>query len=112
MLYTGYSLHAAATRLPRLTELVDILVPGRFVQESGPGVRWAGSANQEVKAMTPLGREQLRNAGPSAEPELQVALGDGGEVFMIGVPRHGDLERLESELSDRGVELRDVSWRP
>jgi anaerobic ribonucleoside-triphosphate reductase activating protein len=35
-----------------------------------------------------------------------------GQVWMIGIPRRGDLQRLESALRDNGITLQEVSWRP
>lgn len=31
---------------------------------------------------------------------------------MIGIPRRGDLQKLEAALRAEGVVLEEVSWRP
>jgi len=45
-----------------------------------------------------------------AEPSLQVAL-EGRLLRVVGVPRRGELERLEAELKLTGLVLEEVSWR-
>ena len=33
-------------------------------------------------------------------------------IWYIGVPLRGDMERLESQCRERGLDLQRVSWRP
>ncbi len=71
---------------------------------------WRGSTNQEFHALTPLGA-QREPATWRADRRLQVTV-DERQVWIVGIPRHGDLNRMEAHLAADGIELDQVSWRP
>jgi anaerobic ribonucleoside-triphosphate reductase activating protein len=99
-----------ARRCPGAYSTVDGLITGPYRLDEPTGLRWRGSANQRLVALTPLGMRRYADPGDSA-PAVQVQVDDDG-LWLIGVPRRGDLARLERSLAARGVRLDGVSWRP
>lgn len=128
MAYTGRSRTAALHRFPWLTELVDVLVTGPFVMRSPTTDPLKGSANQEIVILSALGWERygareaesgaIETQGPAvttsedARPVVRrfdVAV-SGGTVWMVGIPRRGDMERLRRDLARHGVLIGSPSW--
>lgn len=105
--FSGYGASAAARRGPELHAQLDVLVAGRYDRRLPAGGPLLASANQELIALTPRGVALL---GAPYSPGLQVAA-DGDDLFVVGLPRAGDLERLTAELATRGVALSGASWR-
>jgi len=73
-------------------------------------VEW--SANQVLTPTTPLGEEvfapfvdALREGG-----SLQ-AMVDGGAIWYVGVPRPGEMDRIDTALRERGIHQEGVSWK-
>jgi anaerobic ribonucleoside-triphosphate reductase activating protein len=94
----------------RILAHLDAVVCERFELKAGEGDALRGSANQNVVLLTELGRQRYgQPRGPAGQ--LQVSVEDG-RVWMIGIPRRGDLAGLERALRTTGVALKDVSWRP
>lgn len=110
LVYTGYAARTARHRVPDLWAAADAVVAGRFRQEAGWPGPWAGSANQTLELLTPLSRERLAEDRWPTGPGIQAVM-DDGDLVMVGIPRPGDLERLEERLAGRGIRLQDVSWR-
>ena len=113
LVYTGYELAEARDRGPSVLALADAVISGRY--EAGKPTRliWRGSANQQLVPLTELGRSRYLPylLAEPARPAVQVGLGGGG-YWIIGVPRRGDLARLEKALRRRGLTPSGVSWRP
>lgn len=110
--YSGMSLERLRSEHGEILPLLDAVIPEPFVAAQAPGRRWRGSSNQPLVALSDLGRERYGGGdeqGPLAE--LQVDVRDG-TVWIVGVPRPGDLGALERSLARRGIHLEDVSWRP
>lgn len=113
LVYTGYELAELDRTAVDALEFADALVTGRY-EAARPTERiWRGSANQQLVPRTALGR---RRYGPYLEhvPErapMQVAV-DERRIWLVGVPRRGDLPRLERAVRSRGVTWEGVTWRP
>ena len=110
--YSGYPEARLRRDHPELLARLDAVIPGPYVRAATPGGPWRGSANQSIVPLTPLGR--LRYSGvpddPPEAPAMQVVVDDGC-VWMVGVPRPGDLDLVEARLRERGVLLGAPSWR-
>ncbi|MEV4558703.1 4Fe-4S cluster-binding domain-containing protein [Kitasatospora sp. NPDC049285] len=115
LVYTGRELAdvradpACAAALAR----ADAVITGRYLAGQPTDLVWRGSANQRIVPLTALGE---RRYAPHLDrrtdrPDLQVRVTDG-ELRIIGVPRPGDLGRIERELRERGVTVRETTWRP
>ncbi|SEH46804.1 anaerobic ribonucleoside-triphosphate reductase activating protein [Mycolicibacterium rutilum] len=111
--YTGRDEAEFHAAFPWAADLIDAVIVGAFAITEPTDLLWRGSANQRLIPLTDLGRLRY---GPflderAEHPPLQVTVEDG-QVWMIGIPRRGDLRRLETALRSSGVELEEVSWRP
>ncbi|HZD69855.1 MAG TPA: 4Fe-4S cluster-binding domain-containing protein [Actinomycetes bacterium] len=110
--YSGYGERVLRRRHGTILGLLDAAIVGPYRRGAGEGSAWWGSANQRLVPLSELGRRRYAEGAPSgARRAMQVAVDDEG-VWMIGVPRPGDMERLESLMQRRGVGLSQVSWRP
>ncbi|MFF2348235.1 4Fe-4S cluster-binding domain-containing protein [Kitasatospora sp. NPDC058115] len=115
LVYTGWEPEELAADPATAAALdgADAVITGRYRAGQPTRLVWRGSANQRLVTRTALGRERYapyREHRPE-RPELQVRVSEG-EVRVIGVPRPGDLGRIERDLVRRGVTLRETSWRP
>jgi anaerobic ribonucleoside-triphosphate reductase activating protein len=109
--YSGRSLAALRAGFGAVLGLLDAVVPGPFVADQAPGKIWRGSANQDLVALTELGRRRYGPYvdAPADRPRLQAVV-DGALIWYIGVPRPGDLRRIEAALSRRGVTTGPATW--
>jgi anaerobic ribonucleoside-triphosphate reductase activating protein len=110
--YTGVAEAEFARRCPEPYATVDALVTEPYRVGQPTDLIWRGSANQRLVPLTRLGRVRYAPylAARSDRPAVQVAA-DGDRFYLVGVPRRGDLARLERLLAARGIRLEGVSWR-
>lgn len=106
VVFTGYDAAVARRRSVRLARLADILVAGRYDRTQPSDRPLLASANQRIVA-SDLGAARLAAMSPG---RVQVAA-DGGDLFVVGLPQPGDLERLHEALEARGVALAGASWQ-
>ncbi|HEY7482861.1 MAG TPA: 4Fe-4S single cluster domain-containing protein [Streptosporangiaceae bacterium] len=117
LVYSGYTF-SRLTRHARTRELLDwcdAVVTGPYVQRRGDGGPLRGSANQRLVALTGLGQRRYDNVTGEETSRMQVSIDsgpDGRRIYYIGIPRHGDMDRLNSTLERAGVHPGEVSWRP
>jgi anaerobic ribonucleoside-triphosphate reductase activating protein len=110
--YSGRSLAALRSGFGDVLGLLDAIIPGPFVAAQAPGKLWRGSANQELVALTELGRRRYDGYVDRPADRLRLqAVADGAMVWYIGVPRPGDLERLDAALARRGLVSAATSWQ-
>lgn len=113
--YSGYPLKALERRFSSLLCRLDAIVSGPYRADQAPGAYLRGSRNQQVVPLSALGRARYKDLGadqmcvPGA-PNIQVNVDDRG-IWYIGIPRPGDLERLEAAARLRGIEMEGASWR-
>ncbi len=120
LVYSGYPIATLRRDHAALLARCDAVVAGPYVERrnTGTGLRWRGSTNQRIVALTPLGEQRYANANANQAgdqrreaPVLQVAV-EADRAWLIGIPRRGDLERLDARLRAAGIESRAASWRP
>jgi anaerobic ribonucleoside-triphosphate reductase activating protein len=122
LVYSGYAF-SRLTRAARTREILawcDAVVAGPYVERRNDGSPLRGSANQRLVPLTALGHRRYDavadgTAPPGGTPRMQVSVheGPGGQrIQYIGIPRRGDMDRLNSTLERAGVHPGDVSWRP
>ena len=108
--YSGYTFPVLRRRFPELVERLDLLVTGPYLQDRPTDAPLRGSANQQLVRMSTLADERYPDAEPApGAKRLQVQTA-GGDLWLVGIPRPGDLESLRQRLADRGVRLTEVSW--
>lgn len=111
LLYSGYS--EARLKRDYAEHLIhlDALVAGPFLERSDGEKPFCGSDNQKMITLSPLAETLYGAAGVSGwKSGMQVAVDDEG-IWMIGIPRPGDLQRFEAACVERGLDLGNPSWR-
>lgn len=110
--YTGVEEDQFARRCPGAYAALDALITGPYRAAAPTRLIWRGSANQRLIPLSPAGSARYARWVDAEEdrPLLQVQV-DGDSIRMIGIPRRGDLGRLQRLLGDHGVHLGEVSWR-
>ncbi|WBB80615.1 4Fe-4S cluster-binding domain-containing protein [Micromonospora sp. WMMD882] len=109
LLYTGYPWHRAR----RFTEVLagcDAVVAGPYVARRNVGdPPLRGSTNQRIVPLTPLGRHRYGPAAPVPPRGLQATV-SAGRIWLVGIPRAGDLDRVARGLAARDVHVEETSW--
>jgi anaerobic ribonucleoside-triphosphate reductase activating protein len=106
--YSGLPLKRIETHFPEYLELIDVLIPEPFVNKRSDTASWRGSSNQPVVLLSDLARERFKDV-PQGTAGMQVVV-DEQRVWLIGVPRGGDMDRLRRGVAAKGLLLEDVSW--
>jgi anaerobic ribonucleoside-triphosphate reductase activating protein len=109
LVYSGYGSSYLARRHREILSLLDAVLTGPFVASRPTTLPWRGSANQKLSLLTARASHRFAEA-PAGRPALQVST-DGRQLWITGIPRQADLDRLEHLLLGRGVELEGASWR-
>lgn len=107
LVFTGYTTVVARRRGSELFNLADVIVAGRYREDLPSEEPLVASSNQELCVLSARGRERY---GDASGPRVQVAAADG-DLFVVGLPAPGDLNRLATELEQGGVILEAASWR-
>jgi anaerobic ribonucleoside-triphosphate reductase activating protein len=116
LVYSGYAFSrlARSAKVREILDLCDAVVAGPYVERRGGGGPLRGSANQRVVPLTDLGHRRYDDVIDEGRPRIQVSVdsgADGRRVYYIGIPRKGDMVRLNSTLEHAGVHAGEVSWR-
>jgi anaerobic ribonucleoside-triphosphate reductase activating protein len=100
--FSGYYLAELESMFPdRLFyRYVDYLLDGRYVAELHADDNVRGSSNQTLYRLA--GGRAVRYEAPATN-KWSVRVGEGGEIYMAGVPKKDDLERLCSQLAGAGI---------
>lgn len=107
--YSGFPLKQLEREHATLFARLDALIPEPFVEERPIPGAWRGSDNQPLIAPSKLGRERY-STFPIKAPSIQVVVTDN-PIWFIGIPRRGDMDRLQVLVKQYGLELEDASWR-
>ncbi|MET9678410.1 4Fe-4S single cluster domain-containing protein [Streptomyces sp. NPDC006482] len=113
MAYSGFRYEALLRGAPDRRELLrrlDLLVDGPYVASKRHGLRWRGSANQRVIALT--GRYAHVADEPDTSAGVELSVEADGSLTWAGVPpTPGFREGLEERLAERGFALRTEARR-
>ena len=110
--YSGYPLEHLERRYADVLSLLDAVIPEPYLASLPTSEPWRGSANQSIVPLSTLGVARYEQGVEAASSDaLQVEV-TPDQIVVIGVPRRGDLSRVERRLAAAGIGLRDVSWRP
>jgi len=109
--YSGFTLPVLRRSHGAVLDLLDAVVPGPYRADSPTDLPWRGSANQSLVALSSLGESRLRASSAGGGRAVQVNV-VAGRVELIGIPREGDLARVEARLAEAGVRIEDATWRP
>ena len=104
LVYSGYAFERLEGPLGELEGLIDALITDPFVLDAPQRLPIRGSDNQRLHRLTALGRSGFAEFD---EPRLEggafdVMFDEDGTVWLAGIPRRGDFERLRAELGRHG----------
>ncbi|MFI2424357.1 4Fe-4S single cluster domain-containing protein [Streptomyces sp. NPDC018955] len=107
MAYSGFryeALRAGGPDRRALLRRLDLLVDGPYVAARHGSLRWRGSANQRIVALT--GRYAHLAAEPDTSAGVELSLEADGSLSWAGVPpAPGFREGFEEQLAARGFVL-------
>lgn len=109
--YSGYTLKYLRRHHSALLKRIDAVVSEPYIADRGEGGWLRGSANQSITPLSDLGVE-LYGAGRAndkASPSIQLSV-DRDTVWYIGIPRQGDMQRLEHFAREKGIKLEGATW--
>lgn len=109
LVYSGYSIGRLQRLHADVLELLDAVVAEPFVASRPTDLPWRGSANQELTRLSHRARDRYVEATSVQQPRLQVTVDEEG-LWIAGIPRRGDLDRMREDLQRKGLELEEVSW--
>jgi anaerobic ribonucleoside-triphosphate reductase activating protein len=105
LVYSGYPIEALAGRTVGFEGLIDALITDPFEVDAPQTLALRGSDNQRLHCLTPLGEQRFRSYErplTSSDRTLDVMFDEEGTVWMAGIPRRGDLQRLAALLAANG----------
>ncbi|MDD3352019.1 4Fe-4S single cluster domain-containing protein [Zoogloea sp.] len=112
--YSGQSLEALENSDVVKQGLVDCLISDPFEVNMGQTKYLRGSDNQRMTCLTALGHEVfgfLDRYATDDDRRLDVMFDANGEVWLAGIPRRGDISRLQLILENQGTYLRTTEAR-
>ncbi|MER7764029.1 4Fe-4S single cluster domain-containing protein [Streptomyces sp. NPDC097619] len=119
LVYTGYEEEEWGPERLRALRHADAVVAGRFRIAEPTALVWRGSENQRLLPRTLLGLARYapylreRATGPAVQVVVEPgAPGRGPSAHLLGVPSRGELAFYERWSGERGLRLRERSWRP
>jgi anaerobic ribonucleoside-triphosphate reductase activating protein len=104
LVYSGHSDDHLATFVASFHGLIDALISEPFVRDAPQSLPLRGSDNQKLHMLTPLGRKRFE-AFVSGTPDghaLDVMFDTDGTVWLAGIPRRGEIARLEAVMAQSG----------
>jgi anaerobic ribonucleoside-triphosphate reductase activating protein len=108
LVFTGYEWNAVSDQVASSPGLIDALVTGPFDREDNQTLALRGSDNQELHLLTPLGKARFASLDRRLNPEdqtLDVMFDESGDIWFAGIPKRGDLGRLQHFLESIGATL-------
>ena len=105
LVYSGYPRAQIADHLVRMRGLIDALISEPYEHNTPQTLALRGSDNQRLHPLTSLGAERFaayERSLTDADRTLDVMFDEDGTVWMAGIPRKGDLDRLTAVLHQDG----------
>ncbi len=105
LVFSGYPLEALATKLLRMSGLIDAIVTDPFERTTAQTRRLRGSDNQRLTFLTPIGRSRFavyEQPLDHRERSLDIAFDESGAIWLAGIPHRDDLTRLSTLLEAQG----------
>lgn len=114
LVYSGFSKSLLERKFPETLKLIDVLIPGPYVEKRTGSSVLAGSDNQVPRFANEVVQERyeewMSNQSATTSRKLQATVDEAG-IWLIGLPRRGDLEKMERQCLKEGLEFNSPSWR-
>ena len=112
LVYSGYSYQTLRRAHAGVLALADALVSEPYREDQGQTRIWRGSDNQRFLLLTELARAiypaDIDTKAWCGARRFDVFVGER-DVWLAGIPRPGDLERLRAALRARGFQTGTTS---
>jgi anaerobic ribonucleoside-triphosphate reductase activating protein len=111
--YSGMSLKKLRADYGNILKLLDALIPDPFIQDLPQDRIWRGSANQSLIPISAIGKKRFAlfvNKAPGRRRGIQLHVSEN-QIWYVGIPRPGDLEKLRNMCERRGLLHKEISWR-
>lgn len=107
LVYSGHSFEMISPLLNGMPGLVDALISDPHIADGPQTLALRGSDNQRLHCLTQLGEARfgMLTKAPSAGRSLDVMFDEDGSVWLAGIPRRDDWQRLQRQLQARGVTI-------
>ena len=106
LVYSGLPFGSLAPWLVGWHGLVDAVISEPFDVTASQTRPLMGSDNQQLHTLTDLGQErfaEFQRPRARRDDQLDVMVDEDGTAWMAGIPRRGDLERLQALLAAQGT---------
>ena len=113
LVYSGYEFDVLRTQHTATLALIDALISEPFDGAQPTDAPLRGSGNQQLHLLTVLGAQRFASLATTrvdAAP-LDLVADPDGSVWIAGVPRRGDLDRLAHLLAAHGITLATSAGR-
>ncbi len=113
--YSGYPLTTLKVKHADIINKLDALIPEPYIEQQPTNQIWRGSDNQSLQLLTERAQNKYaaflsNDTTKPANKQIQVML-DGKQVWYIGIPQRGDMNRLEASCQEQGISFQQPSWR-
>ncbi len=107
MLYSGYKFNYLSKNYSYILNMVDILISEPFIESLPTNKIWRGSANQEIHLISKEAIKRYKDVDLDTEickrkKSIQFEV-SRDSLFIIGIPRRGDLNKLIEKIKNQGV---------
>ncbi len=110
LVYSGHPWRRLKYRHAGILDKLDAVISEPFVV-SRPTAWLCGSSNQQIHCLSVLGEERYGTpSNDAADRNLQIDF-DGKRIWITGIPRRDDLDRLGAKLERAGINISGLSWR-
>jgi anaerobic ribonucleoside-triphosphate reductase activating protein len=114
LVYSGKPLAEVAPYLAEWSGLVDAVITEPYHHQESQTRPLMGSDNQHLELLTKKGQDRFAGflrPRDATDDRLDFVSGEDGHIWMAGIPRRGDLERLADLLAVDGTVLTTSSQR-
>lgn len=113
LVYSGYDFTRLQDRHADILAEIDVVITERYDEARQDPALLRGSSNQVVNCLTDRGialwQEAVRAEGSTRS--MDVVFGPEGDIWLAGIPRPGDLERLSEHLATAGLSAKTSAGR-
>ncbi len=114
LMYSGRPSEQLQRECPWLWDRVDLLIADPFDAAASGDCALRGSTNQRVHRLSPLAEVRYPAGsfeGTYGPQRQQVSIHvDDKSVWMVGIPKAGDLTKVRRSLASRGIVAGRTSW--
>jgi anaerobic ribonucleoside-triphosphate reductase activating protein len=106
--YSGHPFERIAHHPSLMNRKIDALISDPYLAEEAQTLPLRGSDNQRLHLLTELGRKRFSGFQVPVAADrrsLDVMFDSDGTVWLAGIPRPGDMDRLRHILSTQGHDI-------